>query len=384
MAIRRLIVEIDPATINVAEFCRQHGVSTWFFWDLRRRHRHGGDAAIEPRSRAPKRVANKTPVEVEDAVVEVHQVLLDEGLDAGPASIADRLAAQARPGPSESTIWRILTARGFITPTPSKAPKTAGARFHTATHANDCWQLDDTTWPLADGTEVKIFNVIDDHSRLLVASVAMPACTGAAALDALVNAAAVIGWPRRFLSDNARAFRHTVAAALAELGVTASHTRPSRPQSNGKVERFHLTLKKRLAAQPAAATLAELQSQLDSFAVTYNHSRPHRAIGRRTPAQAWVDAPKSGPADRPLAQPTTIYRGTVHGGIFPAGRNRVISVGASHNGATALAVITGTNCHVFIDGQLIRQLEIDPTRRVQALHPRPGRPPTVRDVPRQP
>lgn len=384
MAIRRLIVEIDPATINVAEFCRQHGVSTWFFWDLRRRHRLGGDAAIEPRSRAPKRVANKTPVEVEDAVVETRKALLDEGLDAGPSSIVEVLRSEGRRAPSESTIWRILSARGFVTPAPSKAPRTAGAKFHTATHANDCWQLDDTTWPLADGTDAKVFNVVDDHSRLLVASVAMTACTGAAALDALADAAAVIGWPRRFLSDNALAFRHTVAAALAELGVAASHTRPSRPQSNGKVERFHQTLKKRLAAQQAATTIAELQNELDRFALIYNHQRPHRSLGRRTPARAWTDAPKSGPADRSLTHGTSLYRGTVHGGTFPAGRNRVISVGAAHNGATALAVITGANCHVFIDGRLIRQLEINPTRRLQALHPRPGRPPTVSDVPRHP
>jgi transposase InsO family protein len=383
MSIRRVIVEVDPATLNVAEFCRLHGVSTWFFWDLRRRHAREGDAALEPRSRAPGRVANKTPVEVEDAVVAMRKRLVDLGLDAGPGSIADRLASEG-PVPSEATIWRILKTRGFITAQPSKAPKTAGARFHTATRANDCWQLDDTAWALADGTEVKVFNVIDDHSRLLVASVAMESCTGSAALDALVDAAAELGWPRRFLSDNAKAFRHTVADALAALGVTASHTRPSRPQSNGKVERFHQTLKKRLAALPAAATVAELQDQLDDFRIIYNHERPHRSTGRRTPADAWTSAPKSGPSDRPITTPTVIYRGTVNGGTFHAGSTRVISVGAAHNGTTALAAITGHACHVFINGQLVRQLTIDPTRDVQALHPRPGRPPTVRDDPRHP
>lgn len=381
MTIRRLIVDVDPATLNVTEFCRLHGVSTWFFWDLRRRYNVEGDAALEPKSRAPKRVANKTPVEVEDAVVTMRKHLIDLGLDAGPASIADRLALKG-PAPSEATIWRILKARGFVTAQPKKAPKTAGARFHTATRANDCWQLDDTPWHLADGTEVKIFNVIDDHSRLLVASVAMTSCTGPAAIDALVDAAAVIGWPRRFLSDNAKAFRYTVAEALAQLGVAATHTRPSRPQSNGKVERFHLTLKKRLAAFPAANTLVELQTQLNEFCRVYNHERPHRSIGRRTPATVWDAAPKSGPADRPLTAATIVYRGVVHGGTFCAGSTRVISVGASHNGETALAVITGLACHVFIDGRLVRQLDVDPTRRVQALHPRPGRPSTVRDAPR--
>lgn len=383
MSIRRVIVEADVATLNVAEFCRQHGVSTWFFWDLRRRHARDGDVVLEPRSRAPKRVANKTPVDVEDLIVATRKRLLDQGLDAGPGSIVDWLSQQG-PSPSESTVWRILKNRGFIQPDPKKAPKTAGARFHTATRANDCWQLDDTAWELADGSVVKIFNVIDDHSRLLVASVAMTTCTGPAALDALVDAAATLGWPRRFLSDNAKAFRHTVADALGALGVTASHTRPSRPQSNGKVERFHLTLKTRLAALPKATSIHELQAQLDLFRAIYNHQRRHRGIGRRTPADVWENAPKSGPADRPITAPTTIYRGTVRGGRFAAGHACLISIGAAHNGATALAVITEPRCHVFIDGRLVRQLDIDPTRNTQPLHPRPGRPPTVREDPRHP
>src|SRR5690606_26235409 len=99
---------------------------------------------------------------------------------------------------------------------------------------------------------------------------------------------------------------------LGELGVAASHTKPSRPQSNGKVERFHQTLKRRLAAMPAAHTITELQDQLDEFRQIYNHQRPHRSIGRRTPADVWTTAPKSGPADRPLNASTVIYRGTVH------------------------------------------------------------------------
>jgi transposase InsO family protein len=372
MSIRRVIVDADLATLNVAEFCRLHGVSRWFFYDLRRRYQQEGDAALEPKSRAPRRVANKTSVEVEDAIVATRKCLLDLGLDAGPGSIADRLALEGAV-PSEATIWRILRARGFVAAQPSKAPRTAGARFHTATRANDCWQLDDTSWTLADGTGVKIFNVIDDHSRLLVASVAMATCSGATALDALCDAAATLGWPRRFLSDNARAFRHTLADALAELGVTASHTKPSRPQSNGKVERFHQTLKKRLRAHTAASTLAELQRQLDDFRQIYNHHRPHRGIGRRTPADAWTTAPKSGPADRPITAATVIYRGTVIGCRFHAGRY-LVSVGAAHNGATALAVLTGIECHVFVEGHLVRQLTIDPTKERQTLYARPGRP----------
>lgn len=372
MSLRRLIVEIDTSTVNVTEFCRLNGISPWFFWNLRRRFEAEGEAALEPRSRAPHRVANRTPVAVEDEIVAIRKSLLDTGKDAGPASISFWLG-DLEGLPSEATIWRILTARGFITPEPAKAPKRSGRRF-VAARANDLWPLDDTAWELADGTEVKILNVLDDHSRLLAASAAMATCTGAATLTVMAAAATVLGWPARFLSDNAKAFRNVLAEAVAPLGVASTHSRPYHPQTNGKVERFHQTLKKWLAAQPRAADLAELQAQLDCFRHFYNHQRPHRGIGRRHPAQVWADAPKSGPADRPLGAPTTTHTGAVHNGMVTAGGRYRISIGAAHNHQQALTVITGTACHVFIDGTLIRALTLDPTNYQQPLHPRPGRP----------
>ena len=372
MSVRRLIVEADPASMNVTEFCRCHGVSTWFFWDLRRRYARDGDAVLEPRSRAPRQVANKTSAHVEDAIVRKRKELQDAGLDAGPATIAFHL--RGLDGlPSESTIWRILVARGLVTAEPAKAPKSKGRSF-TADRANDCWQIDDTHWELADGTEVKILNIIDDHSRFLVASQATLSVTGAFALAVMSTAARALGWPARFLSDNAKAFKCTLADALACLGIGAGHSRPYHPQTNGKVERFHQTLKQWLAKQPPAHTLTELQAQLDAFRDIYNHQRPHRSLGRRFPGDVWATAPKSGPANHPIGTPTTTHASTITNGVASAGRHR-ITLGADHNGHQALTIITGTACHVFVDGQLARTLTIDPTRRNQPIHDRPGRPP---------
>jgi len=381
MSVRRLIVEVDVDGLNVREFCREHGVSTWFFYDLRRRWARDGDAALELKSRAPKLVANKTPIEVEDRIVAIRKRLRDAGLDYGPDEVAADLATVLDQSPAPATVYRILKARGFITPEPRKAPKRSRRRFN-AQRANESWQLDDTTWTLADGTGVKILNVIDDHSRLLVASTAMRACTGAAALAVLADAAATLGWPQRFQSDNASTFRHVLADALRPLGIAAAHSRPNHPQTNGKVERFHQTEQKWLAAHEPARTLAELQALLDLFRQHYNHHRRHRGINRRLPAVAWVLAPKAGPADRPLRPPSTVRHARVINGVVGF-NSYAISVGSIHNDKPALAVITGTACHVFIDGRLARQLTLDPTRRVQPLHDRRGRP-TVSDVPRQP
>jgi transposase InsO family protein len=375
MSLRRAIVDSDPATFNVTQFCRDHGVSTWFFWDLRRRHAAEGDVVLEPRSRAAHVVTNKTPVDVEDAIVAERKRLTDAGLDNGAATIAFHLAHLAGL-PSESTIWRILKQRGFIVDDPAKRPKRAHRSF-SAARANDCWQLDDTTWQLADGTEVKILNVVDDHSRLLVASNALVTCTGTGALAVVAAAAVVVGWPARVLSDNARAFRHVLAEALAKLGVAASHSRPYHPQTCGKVERFHQTLKQWLAAQPAAEHLEQLQTQLDLFRLIYNQHRPHRAIGRRCPVDAWTAAPKSGPADHPLGTPTYTWNATVTEGRISAGDRYRISVGAAYNGLPTTVVLTNTTCHVFIAGRHIRRLTIDPTKRNQPLHHKPGPPPTL-------
>jgi transposase InsO family protein len=372
MSLRRLIVEVDTDGLNVVGFCAEHGISTWFFYDLRRRFRVDGDVVLEPRSRAPQRVWNKTPADVEDLVVATRKRLEDLGLDHGPEEVAAELVSVVTKPPSTATAYRILKARGFITAEPRKAPKRSRRRFN-AQRANESWQLDDTAWELADGTGVKILNVIDDHSRLLVASVAMATCTGAAALAAVADAAATLGWPARFQSDNASTFRYVLADALRPLGVAAAHSSPNHPQTNGKVERFHQTEQKWLAAHEPAETLEDLQGLLDVYRHHYNHHRRHRGIDRRIPAEVWATAPKAGPADRPLRPPSTIRHGLVTNGVIYL-HDCTISVGAAHNQHQALVVTTGPACHVFIEGRLVRQLTLDPTRRVQPLYDRPGRP----------
>src|SRR3970040_2412854 len=94
MSVRRLIVEVELDGLNVTEFCRQHGISTWFFYQLRRRYAAEGEAGLEPRSRAPKTVANRTPVWVEDLIVDLRKELNDSGLDAGAATIWSHLAGR--------------------------------------------------------------------------------------------------------------------------------------------------------------------------------------------------------------------------------------------------------------------------------------------------
>jgi transposase InsO family protein len=376
MSVRRLVVEVDLDGLNVSRFCREHGISTWFFYQLRKRFAVEGEAALQPRPPIAKTVPNRTPGWVEDLIIDLRKELDGAGLDAGPATIrfhlSDRLGAGTAP-PSEATIWRILTRRGFVVPTPDKAPKHAHRTF-AAERANECWQIDDITWQLANRDGVKIITLIDDCTRLCPGLAAVETVNGDSAFEAFSEAAVRWGWPAWFLSDNAATYRHTLAAAVGELGVDHRHGRPNHPQTQGKVERFHQTLQKWLAVQPPAPNLSDLQTQLDQFTQIYNHSRPHRAIQRRTPASVFAATPKAGPANRPLGTPTSIHRVTVTGGTCHINKRLSITVGAIHNGRQATVIITGPACHVFIGGRLTRHLTLDPTRRYQPLYPRPGRP----------
>ena len=147
------------------------------------------------------------------------------------------------------------------------------------------------------------------------------------------------------------------------------------------MERFHQTLKKWLAQQPPPASLAELQAQLDRFCHHYNHQRPHRSLDRRLPIQVFAQTPKAGPRNRPLGQPTTTHRVRVFGGTVSIGKRYQISVGAEYNGQTTTVIITGTACHVFIAGKLIRQHTLDPQHRVQPLYHRRGNPNRLKPQP---
>ncbi|MBV8929683.1 MAG: transposase family protein [Mycobacteriaceae bacterium] len=323
-------------------------------------------------------MANRIPDEVEDVIVELRKELTNRGVDAGPATIQFHLPGRLPSGavvPAESGIWRALKRRGFIVDDPSKAPKNTSRSF-AAERANECWQIDDTNWQLADETPVKIIDVLDDCTRVCAAARVVATCTGAEAFNAIAEGAAEWGWPERVLSDNARAFRQKLANALRELGIAMGHSRPYHPQTCGKVERFHQTLKLFLAAQPPAKTIAELQAQVDEFVDYYNNTRPHRSLGRRTPAAVWNETPKSGPADHPLCAGTTVTTNIVsrNGQINPR-KGLSISLGAAHIAKHATTVITANNAHVFIDGVLVRALTINPTRRSQPLYDRPGRPP---------
>ena len=290
-----------------SEVARDYKISRYWVHQLVKRFEAEGEAAFMPHSKRPGGNSRAIGPELEERIVRLRKELSKQGLDAGADTIRthlQRVADNPAVGrvPSVSTIWRILVRRGFVVPQPHKRPKSAGHRF-VAAMPNERWQADTTHWQLADGTPVEILNIEDDHSRLDLASDARYTTTGADVVTSFRRAFRRHGIPARVLTDNAAIFtgkprrggRVALEIELDLLGVRLDHCRARHPQTCGKVERFHQTQKKWLAAQPPAATLAQLQRQLDRFRRYYNTVRPHRAIARQTPAVAYAARPKTKP-----------------------------------------------------------------------------------------
>ena len=362
---------------SMREVARAHGVSKSWVSVLVARYRQGGDRALEARSRRPHTTPRRTPDVVEDEIVELRKTLLEEGFDAGAETIRWHLSRRRDDVPSVSTIWRVLCRRGFVTPEPKKRPRSSFVRFEAAL-PNECWQGDITHWMLADGTDVEILDFIDDHSRLIVGATARFVTKAAHVVATFHDAAARYGYPASVLTDNGAVFnarsrkgRTALEIELASLGIVYKHSRPYHPQTCGKIERWHQTLKRYLDRQPQACTITELQDQLDRFVAYYNEQRPHRARDRCTPRQAFDARDKARPGS-PVAKPHFRVRSDrvdVGGNVSLRHDSKLfhIGVGRAHKGTKVRLYIAGMEIRIVtLDGKLIRRLTLDPTRIYQA------------------
>ena len=379
----RMLVATLPEDANLSKWCRRLGISRPTAYKWRDRYRAEGVAGLEERSRAPERPFGRVSPTIEDAVVAARKQLADEGLDCGPASVHDRLEDLGLTPPSEATIWRIGVRRGQITPQPNKRPRASFGSFQRE-RPNECWQGDDTHYLLADGKEVRIINIVDDHSRLCVDALAAWTCTSERVWEAFCRGAGRHGLPQEFLNDNGRAYISPAAetpvvfqAHLGRLGVRHLHSSPRHPQTCGKVERFHQTQRRWLNAQPVASTLEELQGLLDRGRVIYNTERRHKSIGRVTPATVWAAQPPAGPCAPPTVARSTITSLRADGnGVVHAATGLKIGLGVVWANATVV-VIRRAELAVVIDavtGEIARELTVDPSRTYQATGARRGGP----------
>ncbi len=294
----------------VSTFCAEHGITRKSFYELRKRAKTDGPAAVlEPKTRRPKSSPSKLSDEVKERAVAVRAALEASGLDHGPISVHDKMHAMGLGQvPSVASLARIFREAGVARLEPKKKPRSAWRRF-VYPAPNACWQLDATEYVLSGGRKCVIFQLIDDHSRYAVAS---HVAFGETAKDAIIlvdKAIAAHGVPQRLLSDNGialnpsrRGYIGQLVGHVGALGVEAITGKPYKPTTQGKNERFHQTLFRYLDKQPLAESLPELQAQVDAFDHIYNTERPHQGLpGRVTPLAAWEATPK---ADPPRPKPS--------------------------------------------------------------------------------
>jgi len=350
---------------------------------LVRRYDAEGIDGVAPRSRAPRARPGTTPTAVRERIVALRIQLVADGADAGPATIGWHLEQEGRRPPSTSTIRRILHAEGLVIPAPAKRPRSSYIRFQ-ADLPNECWQADITHWFLASGTRIEILDFLDDHARFLLEIRAAVAFTGPMVVTAMTELISRYGAPMSTLTDNGLVFTTRLARykgarggfekLLAAHGIAQKNGRPGHPQTQGKIERFHQTLKRFLAARPRPETIDDLQTLLTEFQNWYNTKRPHRSVGRRTPHEAYTALPK--------ATPTGVHRsewrsrtdkvdkdGKVT--VRYAGRLRHLGIGKAHAGTPVLMLIhdreiVTSNANT---GEIIAEHTIDPTRDYQPKKP---------------
>jgi transposase InsO family protein len=366
---------------SASEVARAHGLSASWVCKLVRRYRAGGYDSLLPRSRRPLSVPSKTPAEHEDEIVLLRKRLADDGLDAGAQTIHFHLSQSLDSPPSVSTIWRILKRRGFVTPQPHKRPKSSFVRFE-ASLPNETWQSDMTHWALGDGTKVEIVNFIDDYSRVCVASRIFEATTAPDVVATFYQAVERWGFPASVLTDNGciytawhRGGSCAMESEMLALGIVYKHSRPYHPETCGKVERFHQSLKRFLAKQPGACSIEELQTQVNRFVAYYNEVRPHRAKDRITPLKAFQGRDRaypSVPKMQGLGKEMRVRHDKVdkHGSITLRYRSRLhhIGIGRAHLRRRVIVLVAGLNIRVLTDqGELLRELTLDPTRDYQPV-----------------
>jgi transposase InsO family protein len=378
LLITAVVVEKRP----VREVASSYGVSRSWLYELVARYRREGEAAFEPRSRRPRSNPHATAVQVLDLIVELREKLTTTGLDAGPDTIVWHLAHHHEITVSRATVARHLTKAGLVVPEPNKRPKSSFTRFEAAM-PNECWQADFTHFRLAGDRDVEVLSWLDDHSRYALRVTAHVRVTGSIVLDAFRDTVARHGTPASTLTDNGMVFttrlsggkggRNGFEHELRRLGVVQKNSRPSRPTTCGKVERFQQTLKNWLRAQPdqprhpraAADPTGPVRRPLQpppatQLAAAASHPRHHL----RRPTQGQPGRPHRRHPRPPPARPRR------HGGkitLRHGGRLYSIGIGRTHTRTRVVLLVQDLHVRVVnaTTGELLRQLVLDPTKDYQ-------------------
>ena len=308
---------------NVRELCRRFGVSptTAYKWIGR------ANEGFEDRSRRPHHSPNRTNARIEERLLELR--------DAHPHWNARKIRRLLRNElgadevlPAVSTVGTILKRNGRISPKASAAAHEWQRFEHKA--PNDLSQADFMGHFAVGSHRCYALTMLDDHSRY---AQLLEACTNEktdTVKDRLIKAFRRYGLPRGINVDNGNPWGNPtgdpytkLTVWLLRLGVRVSHSRPLHPQTNGKDERFHRTIRAELIGQRTFGSIAEVQGHFERWRHEYNHDRPHESLALDVPASRYVASHRSYPEILPaiLYNESDLVRTVRQNGMVSIWRN---------------------------------------------------------------
>lgn len=287
---------------RVVDAARAFGVSrkTAYKWLARYDHQQQPGQPLVDRSRRPTRSPAKTADAIEQLIVQARA-----RFNWGPRKIHAYLRERQHTLPSIRTVAAILKRNGCIDPPP---PPAADPQRFERPAPNDLWQIDHKGPVSVQRQKLVPLSILDDHSRYCLAFEPLVDRTMARAWTVLWDVFGDVGLPGAILTDNAfntMGIDRPVGlswfdARLIRLGIRPLHGRPYHPQTQGKVERLHGSIQRELLDFNARRDSTQhFIADARAWRETYNHLRPHEALGDRTPATRWRPSDRKRPDELP-------------------------------------------------------------------------------------
>lgn len=287
-----------------SELCREFGISRKTGYKIAGRFLEEGEGGLLDRSHRPRSCPHAMGAAVRERILE------ERGRHPtwGPRKLLIVLGQQGVQGlPSRSSVARLLKAEGVVAKRPKRRRASPSAQLVQAGAPNEVWCMDFKGWfAVGTGERCDPLTLIDAHSRFLLACHGFFGKTGFEAVKGVLEEVfKQYGLPRYILTDNGTPFASCgiggltqLSVWLIKLGIIPLRIVPGKPQQNGRLERFHSTLKKE-TAHPPAPTQSLQRERFERFVAEYNEVRPHQALGDATPASVYV------PSRRPYDQAKT-------------------------------------------------------------------------------
>jgi len=320
---------------NFLQLCRQFQISSKTGYKWMKRYTELGKAGLTDKSRKPKHSPTKTCDYIETKVIRVRKTHPAWG---GKKIHAYLIQKGEDNVPHPNTITRILKRNGYIS---KKATEQATAwKWFEYGSPNDCWQLDFKGYFTIDSGQCHPLDIIDDHSRFCLC---LKACSNERKItvqECLIHVFRQYGLPLSMLMDNGPPWGNTakyshsaLSVWLMRLGIKVMHGRPRHPQTQGKLERFHRTLKIELLQENHFRSLNGAQHAFDQWRDSYNLERPHESLSMQPPVSKYHSSPREYPENLPpveYLENDDVYKINLNGMIQFKGKQRKVTRGLSN------------------------------------------------------